>query len=243
MAPAALIFRGPPADNLAVPRMNSKRMLETAVSVLSQLPTELDVMSEDGGAITLEITGHDADTIQAMAPLQRVRVGLRLRLRERDEHGAGHDIDLRVSQLFYESERAATLYLTVDRLRRRSGRRTSPRARMSDLALVGVLYARHLGTEAEFDVHLADLSADGLAFVTDQPLAPGDLLSVMPTIDRRLARLRVRVLHTAPAHYGRRRVGCEVTSVAGSERARLAVMATMAASTDSAAERVAAKTA
>jgi hypothetical protein len=218
-------------------------MLETAVSVLSQLPTELDVMSEDGGAITLEITGHDADTIQAMAPLHRVRIGLRLRLRERDEHGAGHDIDLRVSELFYESERAATLHLTVDRLRRRSGRRTSPRARMSDLALVGVLYSRHIGTEAEFDAHLTDLSADGLAFVTDQPLAPGDLLSVMPTIDRRLVRLRVRVLHIAAAHYGRRRVGCEVTSVAGSERARLAVLATMAASTDSAAERIAAKSA
>ena len=229
--------------NRAVPRMNSKRMLETAVSVLSQLPTELDVMSEDGGAITLEITGHDADTIQALAPLHRVRIGLRLRLRERDEHGAGHDIDLRVTELFYESERAATLYLTVDRLRRRSGRRTSPRARMSDLALVGVLYARHMGTEAEFDVHLADLSADGLAFVTDQPLAAGDLLSVMPTIDRRLVRLRVRVLHTAAAHYGRRRVGCEVTSVAGSERARLAVLATMAAATDSAAERTTARTA
>jgi hypothetical protein len=238
-----LIFRALPADNGAVPRMNSKRMLETAVSVLSQLPTELDVMSEDGGAITLEITGHDADTIQALAPLHRVRIGLRLRLRERDMHGAGHDIDLRVTELFYESERAATLYLTVDRLRRRSGRRTSPRARMSDLALVGVLYARNMGTDAEFDVHLADLSADGLAFVTDQPLAPGDLLSVMPTIDRRLVRLRVRVLHTAAAHYGRRRVGCEVTSVAGSERARLAVLATMAASTDSAAERTTARTA
>jgi hypothetical protein len=218
--------------------MNQKRMLETAVSVLSQLPTHLDVLSEDGGAVSLEITGHDADRIQALAPVQRVRVGLRLRLRERDEHGAGHDIDLRVSELFYESERAATLHLTVERLRRRSGRRTSPRARMSDLALVSVLYSPKMTAESEFDVHLADLSADGLAFVTDQPLRPGDLLSVMPTIDRRLVRLRVRVLHTAKAHYGRRRIGCEVTEVAGSERARLAILATMAATTDSASERL-----
>ena len=62
-------------------------MLETAVSVLSQLPTRLEVLSEDGGAITLEITGHDADTIHALAPLAGVRVGLRLRLRERDAAG------------------------------------------------------------------------------------------------------------------------------------------------------------
>ena len=217
--------------------MTPQRMLETAVSVLSQLPTRLEMLSEDGGAIALEITGHDGETIHALAPVAGVRVGLRLRLRERTEKGAGHDIDMRVSELFYESEHAATLHLTVERLRRRSGRRTSPRARMSDLALVGVLYSRKVKSDAEFDAHLTDLSADGLAFVTDQPLAPGDLLSVMPTIDRRLVRLRVRVLHIASAHYGRRRVGCEVTSVAGSERARLAVLATMEQSGDSPDER------
>ena len=91
-------------------------MLETAVSVLSQLPTRLEVLSEDGGAIALEITGHDAETIHALAPVAGVRVGLRLRLRERDRNGAGHDLDLRVSELFYESEHAATLHLTVERL-------------------------------------------------------------------------------------------------------------------------------
>jgi PilZ domain len=214
-------------------------MLDTAVSVLAMLPKKLDVLSEDGGTVPIEILGHDADTIQALAPVHRVRIGLRLRMRQRDEHGAGHDIDLRVSDLFYESDRAATLQLTVDRLRRRSGRRTSPRARLSDLALVSVLYSPKVQAESEFDVHLTDLSADGLAFVTDKPLRPGDLLSVMPTIDRRLVRLRVRVLHTAAAHYGRRRIGCEVIEVAGSERARLAVLATMAQSTDSASERLA----
>ena len=214
-------------------------MLDTAVSVLSTLPKKLDVLSEDGGTITLEIKGHDADSIQALAPVHRVRMGLRLRMRQRDEHGAGHDIDLRVADVFYESDRAATLQLAVERLRRRSGRRTSPRARLSDLALVSVLYSPKVQAESEFDVHLTDLSADGLAFVTDKPLRAGDLLSVMPTIDRRLVRLRARVLHTASAHYGRRRIGCEVIEVAGSERARLAVLATMAQSSDSASERLA----
>jgi hypothetical protein len=214
-------------------------MLETAVSVLATLPKKLDVLSEDGGAVPLEILGHAVDSIQALAPVHCVRIGLRLRMRQRDEHGAGHDIDLRVSEIFYESDRAATLQLTVERLRRRSGRRTSPRARLSDLALVSVLYSPKVRAESEFDVHLTDLSADGLAFVTDKPLRPGDLLSVMPTIDRRLVRLRARVLHTAAAHYGRRRIGCEVIEVAGSERARLAVLATLAKSSDSASERLA----
>lgn len=223
--------------------MTSKRMLETTVSVLSQLPTHVDALSEDGGTISLEVTGHDADTIQALAPVHAVRMGLSLRLRLRDEHGAGHDIDFRVSELFYESEQAVTVYLAVDRLRRRTGRRGSPRVRMSELALVGVLYARKVGTEAEFDVHLNDLSADGLSFVTDQPLAAGDLLTVMPTIDRKLVRLRVRVLHIASAHYGRRRVGCEVTAVAGSQRARLAALAAMELGDDSPGERLEARSA
>jgi hypothetical protein len=223
--------------------MNSKRMLETAIAVLALLPTEVEVLSEDGGAVTLQITGHDRETIHAQAAVNMVHLGLPLHLRERDEHGAGHDIHMRVAELFYESEQTAKLHLEVERVRRRSGRRTSPRARMSDQALVGVLYARKVSTESEFDVHLADLSADGLAFVTEEPIMAGDLLTVMPTIDRKLARLRVRVLHTASAHYGRRRVGCEVLSVAGSERARLAVLATMAATTDSHAERLTTRTA
>jgi PilZ domain len=219
-------------------RMNSKKMLETSISVLALLPTEIEVLSEDGGAVTLEITGHDENTIHAMAPTKSVRVGLPLHLRERNENGGGHDIHMRVVEMFYESEHTATLHLEVERLRRRSGRRTSPRARLSEHALVGVLHSRKVSSEAEFDVHLTDLSADGLAFVTDAPIMAGDLLTVMPTIDRKLARLRVRVLHTASAHYGRRRVGCEVLAVAGSERARLAVLATIAATTDSHAERL-----
>ena len=122
--------------------MNSEKMLETAVSVLALLPTEVEVLSEDGGAVTLQITGHDDATIHAQAPVKLVHVGLPLHLRERNEQGAGHDIHMRVVELFYDSEQTATLHLEVERVRRRSGRRTSPRARIVEHALVGVLYSR-----------------------------------------------------------------------------------------------------
>jgi hypothetical protein len=39
--------------------------------------------------------------------------------------------------------------------------------------------------------------------------------------------MRARVLHVADAHYGRHRVGCEVTSIQGSERAQLALKAAL----------------
>ena len=39
--------------------------------------------------------------------------------------------------------------------------------------------------------------------------------------------MRARVLHVDEAHYGRHRVGCDVTSIQGSERAQLALKAAL----------------
>ena len=107
------------------------------------------------------------------------------------------------------------MHLTVERVRRFNGNRATPRARVDDLAFVGVLYSSMPLDEPEFDVRMMDVSPDGMAFITDRRLAIGDLLSVMATIDRKLIRMRARVLHVADAHYGRHRVGCEVTSIQG----------------------------
>jgi hypothetical protein len=118
-----------------------------------------------------------------------------------------------------------------------NGNRATPRARVDDLAFVGVLYSSMPLDEPEFDVRMMDVSPDGMAFITDRRLAIGDLLSVMATIDRKLIRMRARVLHVADAHYGRHRVGCEVTSIQGSERAQLALKAALEEAGGSAHER------
>jgi hypothetical protein len=196
-------------------RMTPHQRLELALGILAELPTALEVLSDDGGSVTIELAGHDTEMLHALAPRSRVRLGLGLRLRIRTPEGRGYDVDMSVSELFFHSAGVAAVHLTV------------PRARVDDLAFVGVLYSSMPLDEPEFDVRMMDVSPDGMAFITDRRLAIGDLLSVMATIDRKLIRMRARVLHVADAHYGRHRVGCEVTSIQGSERAQLALKAAL----------------
>jgi PilZ domain-containing protein len=218
-------------------RMTPHQRLELALGILAELPTTLELLSDDGGSITIELAGHDNEMLHALAPRSRVRLGLGLRLRTRTSEGRGYDVDTSVSELFFHSAGVAAVHLTVERVRRFNGNRATPRARVDDLAFVGVLYSSMPLEEPEFDVRMVDVSPDGMAFITDRRLAIGDLLSVMATIDRKLVRMRARVLHVADAHYGRHRIGCEVTSIQGSERAQLALKAALEEAAGSAHQR------
>jgi hypothetical protein len=218
-------------------RMTPHQRLELALGILAEVPTTLEVLSDDGGSVTIELAGHDTEMLHALAKASRVRLGLGLRLRTRNQEGRGYDVDMSVSELFFHAAGTAAIHLTVERVRRFNGNRAAPRARVDDLAFVGVLYSSMPLDEPEFDVRMADVSPDGMAFITDRRLAVGDLLSVMATIDRKLVRMRARVLHVAEAHYGRLRVGCEVTSIHGTERAQLALKAAVEGAAGSAQQR------
>ena len=52
-----------------------------------------------------------------------------------------------------------------------------------------------------------------MAFITERRFAPGDTLTTMVSVDVGLIRLGARVLQVTAAHYGRLRVGCEVTRI------------------------------
>lgn len=209
------------------PSTTPEERLQLALGVLAAEPTSLEALRDDGGAVPIDLVGHDREMLHAMLPREAATPGLGLRLRLRTDRGSGYDLGLSVAHVFFHSERLATAQLAVERVRRVNGRRSGPRARVRDQALVGVLYSSGTPGHSEFDVHVVDLSPDGIAFVTDADLRVGDLLSVMTTVDRKLVRMRVRALHVTTAHYGRRRVGCEVTSVGGTERARLAMLAAL----------------
>jgi PilZ domain len=217
--------------------MTPHQRLELALGILAEMPTTLEVLSDDGGSVTIELAGHDVEMLHALAPKSRVRLGLSLRLRTRNTEGRGYDVDMSVGELFFHSAGVAAVHLTVERVRRFNGNRATPRARVDDLAFVGVLYSSLPLEDPEFDVRMVDVSPDGMAFVTDKRLAVGDLLSVMATVDRKLIRMRARVLHVADAHYGRNRIGCEVTSIRGSERAQLALKAALEEATGSIQQR------
>ena len=60
-------------------RMTPHQRLELALGILAELPTTLEVLSDDGGSVTIELNGHDTEMLHALAQKSRVRLGLGLR--------------------------------------------------------------------------------------------------------------------------------------------------------------------
>lgn len=214
------------------------RRLHLALSVLSEEPTQLTALRADGGVLPLHIVASDAHALLAHVPADAVREGLRLRLRLRGRDGSGHDIDLVVASAFYHSHGVALARLLVRSVRPTSGARAHARARLDDLALVHVERASALAGGSEFDVRLVDMGRFGVAFISDADLHVGDRLAVIASVERQMLRLGARVLHTRRAHYGRRRIGCEVLEVARGDRRLLGALTRRFPAAGSPAERL-----
>jgi hypothetical protein len=205
-------------------RPRSRRLL-LALSILSEEPTRLIALRADGGVLPLRIVASDAHALLAHVPADDAREGLTLRLRLRHRDGSGHDIDLAMASAFYHSDGVALARLLVRSVRPASGARAHARTRLDDLALVHVHRASAIASGTEFDVRLVDVGSFGVAFITDADLRDGDRLAVIASVERRMLRLGARVLHTRRAHYGRRRIGCEVLEVTGGDRRLLNTLA------------------
>jgi hypothetical protein len=205
-------------------RPRSRRLL-LALSILSEEPTRLIALRADGGVLPLRIVASDAHALLAHVPADDAREGLTLRLRLRRRDGSGHDIDLAMASAFYHSDGVALARLLVRSVRPANGTRAHARTRLDDLALVHVQRASAIASGTEFDVRLVDVGSFGVAFITDAELRDGDRLAVIASVERRMLRLGARVLHTRRAHYGRRRIGCEVLEVTGGDRRLLNTLA------------------
>lgn len=205
-------------------RPRSRRLL-VALSILSEEPTRLIALRADGGVLPLRIVASDAHALLAHVPADDAREGLTLRLRLRRRDGSGHDIDLAMASAFYHSDGVALARLLVRSVRPANGARAHARTRLDDLALVHVQRASAIASGTEFDVRLVDVGSFGVAFITDAELRDGDRLAVIASVERRMLRLGARVLHTRRAHYGRRRIGCEVLEVTGGDRRLLNTLA------------------
>jgi hypothetical protein len=205
-------------------RPRSRRLL-LALSILSEEPTRLIALRADGGVLPLRIVASDAHALLAHVPADDAREGLTLRLRLRHRDGSGHDINLVMASAFYHSDGVALARLLVRSVRPASGARAHARTRLDDLALVHVQRASAIAAGTEFDVRLVDVGSFGVAFITDADLRDGDRLAVIASVERRMLRLGARVLHTRRAHYGRRRIGCEVLVVTGGDRRLLNTLA------------------
>jgi PilZ domain-containing protein len=203
-------------------RLARKKLADLAIGAMSGVPHSLDVFSADGGVVTLDLLGREANHLVAHAPRLRVRPQLELHARTHTTSGGGFDIRMVVADLFDAGEGMATLHLQVVDVTPRESHRTLPRAEVKELALLHVLGGRALTEGEEFDVRLADLSPAGVAFITEQRFYIGDRFALMVSVEGRLLRLQARVLQTTGFPWGRIRVGCEIVQIGDADRERIA---------------------
>jgi hypothetical protein len=192
--------------------------LQIALGVLGELPSPAVVVATDGSRFETEVISADTGCLQC-APLEEAEAGAlgdAVTLVIGDGQRAGYEIDCVPTP---RPARSA-LWLVVVDVRRVKPRRRHDRVDVSESALV-----RPADAETEVDVHVVDLSSDGLAFVSSRRLMVGDSVSGMLNIDQRAFPISARVIHSQPVGFGRFRMGCQFTRIAEVNRHVLAQLA------------------
>jgi hypothetical protein len=199
----------------------SSDLNSAALEVLSQLPAEIPALSPAGTAVPMRIVGWDTGAISAQVPVDTVEADDALQVRIRDDFGSGHDITLRVRDVFFYSSGLLLTKLETEEIDEILGERAHGRAPIHSLAHMRVVESAALVGGFEFEVHLSDLSEGGVGFVTAHRLQQGDLLSLVADVENSELQMVIRVMHETPGLYGRRRFGGEIVGAADDVRAQL----------------------
>jgi hypothetical protein len=181
--------------------------LQIALGILGDLPSRVAVVAADGSRFPAEVTSVDGDYLSC-SPLEEADAnafGRAVTLVVGDGQRAGYEIEcVPVPRSAHSAPR-----LAVVETRRVKPRRRHERVDVSESALM-----RPAGAEAEVDVHVVDISSDGIAFVSSRCFQVGDSVSGMLNIDQRAFPINARVAHTQPVGFGRFRIGCQFTRIA-----------------------------
>jgi PilZ domain len=218
------------------PQPDQEELLTLALGVLPDLPTEVEVLSEDGGAFAIRLNDVEESLLHGFGPRDHVRKELHLLARITDESRGRYEIELEVREEFFVTGKESLMHMAVSGVRRRKMRRAAPRVPVSESASARVVFCRTLPRDSTVDVKLADISTTGVAFISRRPLDPGDLLSLSTRLAKRPLTMEARVIRCDPAPYDRFRIGCELTDLEDDARDIVAGLAAKAPS-GSAAER------
>ena len=181
--------------------------LQIALGILGDLPSRVAVVAADGSRFPAEVTSADGDCL-SYSPLEEADANLlggAVTLVVGDGHRAGYEIEC----VPVPRPAHSALRLAVIDTRRVKPRRRHDRIDVSESALM-----RPAEAETEVDVHVVDISSDGLAFVSSRPFQVGDSVSGMLNIDQRAFPINARVAHTQSVGFGRFRIGCQFTRIA-----------------------------
>jgi hypothetical protein len=189
---------------------NGDRNLQMARAILPELPFDIDAYQSNGAASTLRIYGEADGCVHAMMPWAEARKDMALVIPIRAQDRGGYDIACHVTEVYFEGGSLGRVDLAITDISRRKPYRAVVRAHASQLALVTVIASRNHAAREEFDVRLVDLSATGFAFLTERKLAAGDIVGLSTQLGSDTFYAEARIIHPAPAPYGRRRMGCQI---------------------------------
>ena len=212
-------------------------MLTLALGVLPPPPTEVEVLSEDGGAFLLRIVEQEDELLHAFAPRKQVRKELHLLARVTDEQRGRYEVEFEVDEAYFHSAAEALVHAAVSGVRHRKMRRSAPRIPVTERTKARVLFCRTLPRHETLDVRLSDVSTTGIGFTSAQELHAGDMLVVAATLAGTTVDIETRIVRVDPAPYGRVRIGGEITDLAEKDRRLIADMALRMPEEGSEAER------
>ncbi len=218
-------------------KLTRHEMLTLALGVLPPPPTEVEVLSEDGGAFLLRIVEQEDEILHAFAPRKQVRKELHLLARVTDEQRGRYEIEFEVDEAYFHSAAEALVHAAVSGVRHRKMRRSAPRIPVTERTKARVLFCRTLPRHETLDVRLSDVSTTGIGFTSAQELHAGDMLVVAATLAGKIVDIETRIVRVDPAPYGRVQIGGEITDLAEKDRRLIADMALRMPEEGSEAER------
>jgi hypothetical protein len=193
--------------------------------LLPEPPRTVEMLTEEGGALRIELISRNGLEYRARAPRLRLRPKSSLQARVDAVDGGGYDVDMLVADIEPETKWTVIVRLRVTAMHARPARRVTQRVRVGERAPLYAMACRAVAAGEQFDVAIADLSTTGLAFATDREFHPGDLVALMPLVDGQAMRLRARVLRSEPLDDVLVRVRCEIAAITETNRERIARLA------------------
>jgi hypothetical protein len=215
----------------------SEQLLELALGVLPAMPCAVDALSETGGSCALRLDHQDEQSLVAYAPADAVGGGVRLLVRVFDESRGRYEVEFEVVEGFFHTGHETLVHMAVCGVRHLKARRAAARMGVSIQLDARVRFCRTMPKDTAFEVRLVDVSATGLALVTQRSLDAGDLLHLQFPLEGRPVEAEARVVRVDPAPYGRYRAGCEITEISDEHRRLVSTLATAAEAGGSERER------
>jgi hypothetical protein len=182
--------------------------LDVVLGIVESFPCSVTALFGETGLIPLTLTGVDEEGLRATGPTAVMQEGMECQLRLRPVAADGHDVDMCVSQVFFESTSTNSAVLVPTLVVTRSAKRVAKRA-VIEIHVNG----RSLATGESFEARLADASVTGVGLYTAHRLSIGDQIAL--SIELPEARIDVDALVVGEHRggFGRNRYGCEITRI------------------------------